>query len=61
MTPSLRRFIKDESGTTAIDYALMVSVGISVAILARCSWLALTYRPCTTQSQPPSPARSNVR
>ena len=33
MTPLVARFIKDESGTTAIEYAL-VAVGISVAILA---------------------------
>ncbi len=31
--PSFARFIKDESGTTAIEYAL-IGVGISVAILA---------------------------
>ena len=33
MTPLVARFIKDESGTTAIEYAL-IGVGISVAILA---------------------------
>ena len=33
MTPFVVRFIKDESGTTAIEYAL-IGVGISVAILA---------------------------
>ena len=33
MTPLVARFIKNESGTTAIEYAL-IGVGISVAILA---------------------------
>ncbi len=33
MTPWVARFIEDESGTTAIEYAL-IAVGISVAILA---------------------------
>ena len=33
MTPLVARFIKDEWGTTAIEYAL-IGVGISVAILA---------------------------
>ncbi len=33
MTPFVARFIKDESGATAIEYAL-IGVGISVAILA---------------------------
>ena len=33
MTPLFARFIKDESGTTAIEYAV-IGVGISVAILA---------------------------
>ena len=33
MTPLVARFIKDKSGTTAIEYAL-IGVGISVAILA---------------------------
>ena len=33
MTPFVVRFIKDELGTTAIEYAL-IGVGISVAILA---------------------------
>ena len=33
MTPLVARFIKDESGTTAIEYAL-IGAGISVAILA---------------------------
>ena len=33
MTPLVARFIKDESGTTAIEYGL-IGVGISIAILA---------------------------
>ena len=33
MTPLFARFIKDKSGTTAIEYAL-IGVGIWVAILA---------------------------
>ena len=33
MTPLVARFMKDESGATAIEYAL-IGVGISVAILA---------------------------
>ena len=33
MAPLFARFIKDELGTTAIEYAL-IGVGISVAILA---------------------------
>ena len=32
MTPLVERFIQNESGTTAIEYAL-IGVGISVAIL----------------------------
>ena len=32
MTPLVARFIKDESGTTAIEYGL-IGVGISIAIL----------------------------
>ena len=33
MTPLVARFVKDELGTTAIEYAL-IGAGISVAILA---------------------------
>jgi pilus assembly protein Flp/PilA len=33
MKPSIERFLDDEAGTTAIEYAL-IAVGISVAILA---------------------------
>ena len=32
MTPLVARFIKDKSGTTAIEYGL-IGVGISIAIL----------------------------
>jgi Flp pilus assembly pilin Flp len=35
MTPFFARFIKDDSGTTAIEYAL-IGVGNSVAIPGRC-------------------------
>ena len=33
MTPLVARFVEDDAGTTAIEYAL-IGVGISVAILA---------------------------
>ena len=33
MTSALKRFVKDESGATAIEYGL-IAAGISVAIIA---------------------------
>ena len=41
MTPFLRRFMSDESGTTAIEYA-MVAVLISTAIFAAVQALSAT-------------------
>jgi pilus assembly protein Flp/PilA len=33
MTPSIRRFVRDEAGATAIEYGL-IAAGIAVAIIA---------------------------
>ena len=41
----LLRFVKDEKGTTAIEYVL-IAVGTSVAVLASVQLVAQTYRAC---------------